>query len=207
MKWRGLRLRPRPSLFAFVPASPPCIALEVAVAFAAPPAPPAPLPTLADILPKAEPVAARGPGGRRVSVRRAGVCSCGAALAAVEPMAPSPADRRRDRRRERRTAANQIGTGGCAGGRRSKLGHALRQQARRLFENAQLLVPGRNIAVAEFRMHDQTLLRPPGVERLIGHEALVTVQRRRAWPAMAELVTAASGREPSTLQEGTRQQP
>src|SRR5271166_686605 len=58
-----------------------------------------------------------------------------------------------------------------------KLRYAARQQARRLFENAQLLVPGRNIAVAELRMHDQALLRPPGVERLIGLEALVTVQR------------------------------
>src|SRR5271157_4441210 len=59
-----------------------------------------------------------------------------------------------------------------------KLPHAGRKQARRRFENAQLLMPRRHVAVAELRMHDQALLGPPAVERLIGLEVLVAVQRR-----------------------------
>src|SRR5208337_646218 len=59
-----------------------------------------------------------------------------------------------------------------------ELPHAGRKQARRLFENAQLLMPRRHVAVAELRMHNQALLGPPAIERLIGLEVLVAVQRR-----------------------------
>src|SRR5208337_4826534 len=65
---------------------------------------------------------------------------------------------------------------GDKGGHRSITGHQIGERTLRslatvgrrespcgsLFENAQLLMPRRHVAVAELRMHDQALLGPPG---------------------------------------------
>jgi hypothetical protein len=49
--------------------------------------------------------------------------------------------------------------------------------AQALFHDAQLLVSGRHVAVAEFRIEHRSLFRPPTVQRLIRLEMLVAEQR------------------------------
>ena len=55
--------------------------------------------------------------------------------------------------------------------------HAVRQMAQAVFQDAQLLVSGGHVAVAELRIEHRALLRPPAVQRLIRLELLVAKQR------------------------------